>query len=108
MLATVLHGLQGTPYVFQGEELGMTNFTFTDISQTDDVEEKNNYKTLVEVEHVYTKEQMLEAISMRGRDNARTPMQWDDSENGGFTTGKPWFAVNPNYSKMYFAVYYRF
>lgn len=100
MLATCLHMLQGTPYVFQGEELGMTNFTFTDISQTDDVEEKNNYKTLVEVEHVYTKEQMLEAISMRGRDNARTPMQWDDSENGGFTTGKPWFAVNPNYSKI--------
>lgn len=100
MLATCLHMMQGTPYVYQGEELGMTNFTFTDISQTDDIEEKNNYKTFVEEEKIYSKEQMLEAISARGRDNARTPMQWNDSENAGFTTGDPWFVINPNYKKI--------
>ena len=66
MLATCLHMMQGTPYVYQGEELGMTNFTFTDISQTDDIEEKNNYKTFVEEEKIYSKEQMLEeAVIMR-------------------------------------------
>ena len=97
MLGTCLHMMQGTPYVYQGEELGMTNMCFTDISQTDDIEEKNIYKDLVIDEPVYTHEEMMKIISMKGRDNARTPMQWDDSANGGFTTATPWFASNPNY-----------
>lgn len=97
MLGTCLHMMQGTPYIYQGEELGMTNMRFTDIAQTDDIEEKNIYKDLVIDEPVYTHEQMMKIISMKGRDNARTPMQWDDSINGGFTTGTPWFASNPNY-----------
>ena len=97
MLATCLHMMEGTPYIYQGEELGMTNMRFTDISQVDDIEEKNIYRELVTMAGVYTNDEMMEVISRRGRDNARTPMQWDDSENAGFTTGRPWFAVNPNY-----------
>ena len=100
MLATCLHMMQGTPYVYQGEELGMTNYTFKDISDCDDVEEINIYKDLVTDAKVYTHEEMMNVISAKGRDNARTPMQWDDSENGGFTTGKPWLKVNPNYKKI--------
>ena len=100
MLGTCLHMMQGTPYVYQGEELGMTNMCFTDISQTDDIEEKNIYKDLVIDEPVYSHEKMMKIISMKGRDNARTPMQWDASANGGFTTGTPWFASNPNYATI--------
>ncbi|WP_026525004.1 glycoside hydrolase family 13 protein [Butyrivibrio sp. MB2005] len=100
MLATCLHMMQGTPYVYQGEELGMTNYTFKEISDCDDVEEINIYKDLVTDAKVYTHEEMMNVISAKGRDNARTPMQWDDSENGGFTTGKPWLKVNPNYKKI--------
>ena len=100
MLATCLHMMQGTPYVYQGEELGMTNMCFTEIEQTDDIEEKNIYKDLVINNSVYTHEEMMKVISLKGRDNARTPMQWDDSANGGFTTGTPWFASNPNYTKI--------
>lgn len=97
MLGTCLHMMQGTPYIYQGEELGMTNMCFTDISQTDDIEEKNIYKDLVIDEPVYSHEKMMKIISMKGRDNARTPMQWNAGKNGGFTTGTPWFASNPNY-----------
>ena len=100
MLGTCLHMMQGTPYVYQGEELGMTNMCFTDISETDDIEEKNIYKDLVIDEPVYSHEKMMKIISMKGRDNARTPMQWDDSANGGFSTGTPWFASNPNYTTI--------
>jgi oligo-1,6-glucosidase len=100
MLATCLHMMQGTPYVYQGEELGMTNYTFKEISDCDDVEEINIYKDLVTDAKVYTHEEMMNVISAKGRDNARTPMQWDDSENGGFTTGKPWLKVNPNYKTI--------
>ncbi|MBO5460996.1 MAG: alpha-glucosidase [Ruminococcus sp.] len=100
MLATCLHMMQGTPYVYQGEELGMTNMCFTEISQTDDIEEKNIYKDLVIDKPIYTHEEMMAIISHKGRDNARTPMQWDDSANGGFTTGTPWLVVNPNYTKI--------
>jgi oligo-1,6-glucosidase len=100
MLATCLHMMQGTPYVYQGEELGMTNYTFKEISDCDDVEEINIYKDLVTDAKVYTHEEMMNVISAKGRDNARTPMQWDDSENGGFTTGKSWLKVNPNYKKI--------
>lgn len=100
MLATCLHMMQGTPYVYQGEELGMTNMCFKEISETDDIEEKNIYKDLVIDASVYTHEEMMQIISKKGRDNARTPMQWDDSANGGFTTGTPWLASNPNYKTI--------
>lgn len=100
MLGTCLHMMQGTPYIYQGQELGMTNMCFKEISETDDIEEKNIYKDLVTDMGVYTHEEMMKIISTKGRDNARTPMQWDDSANGGFTTGTPWFTVNPNYTKI--------
>lgn len=100
MLGTCLHMMQGTPYIYQGQELGMTNMCFKEISETDDIEEKNIYKDLVTDMGVYTHEEMMKIISTKGRDNARTPMQWDDSANGGFTTGTPWFTVNPNYTEI--------
>jgi len=97
MLATCLHMLQGTPYVYQGEELGMTNFNFTDLSQVDDIEIKNNYRVYVQETKEYTHEEMMALISRRSRDNARTPMQWSTEKNAGFSDGTPWLAVNPNY-----------
>ncbi len=100
MLATCLHMMQGTPYVFQGEELGMTNYPFTDISQVDDIECRNAYQTLVVDNKEYTEKEMFRIISRKSRDNARTPMQWNASEHGGFTTGTPWLAVNPNYKTI--------
>ena len=100
MLATCLHMMQGTPYVYQGEELGMTNMHFSDVSECDDIEEKNIYIDLVTDTKVYTHDQMMDIISKKGRDNARTPMQWDDSANAGFTTGTPWIKVNDNYDKI--------
>ena len=97
MLATLLHGLQGTPYVYQGEELGMTNVKF-DIKDYKDIETLNLYKE--RLEKGYAKEDIMESIYVKGRDNARTPMQWDDTENAGFTTGTPWIKVNPNYKTI--------
>ncbi len=99
MLATCLHMMQGTPYIYQGEELGMTCMNFTELSQLRDVESLNAYHDLVD-SGIYTHEQMLSYISRRGRDSARTPMQWDDTENAGFTTGVPWLKVNPNYMEI--------
>lgn len=98
MLATVLHGMQGTPYIYQGEELGMTNVRFSDIGQYRDIEILNMYRE--RMEKGYSKESVMESIYARGRDNARTPMQWDDGEQAGFTDGTPWIAVNPNYRKI--------
>ena len=95
MLATMLHGMQGTPYIYQGEELGMTNIKL-DISQYVDVESLNLYKARTAAG--YSHEDVMNSIYARGRDNARTPMQWTDGENAGFTTGKPWLPVNENYS----------
>ena len=95
MLATMLHGMQGTPYIFQGEELGMTNIKL-DISQYVDVEILNLYKERTAVG--YSHENVMNSIYARGRDNARTPMQWSAEENAGFTTGKPWLPVNENHS----------
>lgn len=97
MLATCLHMMEGTVYVYQGEELGMTNMSFTEFRQLDDIEEKNIFRDLVVEQEIYTEAQMLRIISRKGRDNARTPMQWTTEENGGFTTGTPWLALNPNY-----------
>lgn len=98
MLATVLHGLQGTPYVYQGEEIGMTNPYFDDIEKYRDVESHNIYK--IKEKEGLKKEQILEILMQKSRDNSRTPMQWDDSENAGFTTGKPWIGIPENYKEI--------
>ena len=94
MLATMLHGMQGTPYIFQGEELGMTNIRLP-IEQYVDIEIQNLYRE--RLEQGYSEEEVMTSIWARGRDNARTPMQWTAGENAGFTTGKPWLPVNPNH-----------
>ena len=98
MLATLLHGMKGTPYIYQGEELGMTNVRFDDINDYNDIESLNMYKD--RLSKGYSHNEIMESIYAKGRDNARTPMQWDDSENAGFTTGTPWLAVNKNYDKI--------
>lgn len=99
MLATCLHLMKGTPYIFQGEELGMTNVKMDSLSEYRDIESLNAYKTCTE-ELGYTHEYMMECLNQKSRDNARTPMQWDTTENGGFTTGTPWIKVNPNYTTI--------
>lgn len=98
MLATLLHGMKGKPYIYQGEELGMTNVRFDDINDYNDIESLNMYKD--RLSKGYSHNEIMESIYAKGRDNARTPMQWDDSENAGFTTGTPWLAVNKNYDKI--------
>jgi len=99
MLGTFLHMLQGTPYVYQGEEIGMTNIRFDSIDDYRDIEILNMYKEKV-VEGNEPHDKVMESIYVKGRDNARTPMQWDASENAGFTTGTPWIQVNPNYPEI--------
>lgn len=99
MLATCLHMMQGTPYIYQGEELGMTNYPFTSLDEFRDIESINAYHELTE-KGILPPEEMFDYISYKGRDNARTPMQWDDSGQAGFTTGTPWIAVNPNYKEI--------
>ena len=99
MLYTMLMTLQGTPYIYQGEEIGMTNSVFDGIEDFDDVEIHNCWKERV-VEGHEDPEALLKAMRFRARDNARTPMQWDDSDNAGFTTGKPWMKINPNYKEI--------
>ena len=98
MLALVLHGMQGTPYVYQGEELGMTNVKFQDISCYEDIETVNMYHERLEAG--YGKDDIMRSIYAKSRDNARTPMQWSSEENAGFTTGKPWIRMNPNYTEI--------
>ena len=100
MLGTTLHMLQGTPYVYEGEEIGMTNAHFTELSQYEDVQSLNAYKEFVEIEKIVDKETMLKYLAYRTRDNARTPMQWNRNNNSGFTEGTPWLAVNSNYSQI--------
>lgn len=99
MLATCLHMMQGTPYVYQGEELGMTNCPFDSLDEVRDIESLNAFKEMAEAGTI-TPEDMLRYINLRGRDNARTPMQWDGSENAGFTKGTPWIKLNPNYKEI--------
>ena len=95
MLATLLHGMQGTPYIYQGEELGMTNIRLP-LEQYQDLEIHNMYKE--RTERGDSPESVMQSIWARGRDNARTPMQWTAGENAGFTTGTPWLPVNENHT----------
>ena len=97
MLATLLHGMQGTPYIYQGEELGMTNVKY-ELEEYRDIELFGMYKE--RRAQGYTHEELMESIYAKTRDNARTPMQWDTTEQAGFTTGKPWMKVNPNYIEI--------
>ncbi len=99
LLATLLHTLRGTPYVYQGEELGMTNVKFPMIDDYKDIESLNMYNERV-THGGADPGTVMEAIQTRGRDNARTPVQWDDSDYAGFTTGTPWIGVNPNYKTI--------
>jgi glycosidase len=98
MLATLLHMMQGTPYIYQGEEIGMTNIVFDDIRDYRDIETINYYNEKISegVPH----EDIMKSIHVKGRDNARTPFQWDSSLHGGFTTGTPWLEANENYKKI--------
>ncbi|AVK49790.1 glucohydrolase [Clostridium sp. MF28] len=98
MLATLLHGMKGTPYIYQGEELGMTNVRFEELEDYKDIETLNMYNE--RKKQGYTHEDIMLSIYTKGRDNARTPMQWDDSQNAGFTSGQPWLKVNPNYKEI--------
>ncbi|MNZ74487.1 Oligo-1,6-glucosidase [compost metagenome] len=98
MLATLLHTLQGTPYIYQGEEIGMTNVRFESIDEYKDIETLNMYREYREKGHDHSA--VMNSIYAKGRDNARTPMQWNDEANAGFTTGTPWLAVNPNYKEI--------
>ncbi len=97
MLGALIHLMRGTPYIYEGEELGITNPGYTDISQYQDVESTNYYRILME-EEGKTREEALEIIGARSRDNGRTPMQWDGSENAGFTTGTPWLGIPDNHT----------
>ena len=96
MLATMIHMMRGTPYVYQGEELGMTNIYFTSVDQYEDVEVHNAWKQWVESGRVHGQD-MLRWFARIARDNARTPMQWNTEKHAGFTTGTPWLPVNRNY-----------
>jgi oligo-1,6-glucosidase len=99
MLATFLHMLKGTPYIYQGEEIGMTNVRFDSIDEYKDIETINMYNEKVN-QNGEDPAKVMESIYVKGRDNARTPFQWDNSEHGGFTTGNPWLQVNPNYTEI--------
>jgi oligo-1,6-glucosidase len=96
MLASCLHFMQGTPYIYQGEELGMTNSPFADIEDYRDLESINAYNKLVKQEKSVTKADMLRYLGMRSRDNARTPMHWNSNTNAGFSDSEPWIMLNSN------------
>ena len=98
MLAMLLHFLPGTPFVYQGEEIGMTNMRFPTIEEYNDPDAKNTYRQQLLIGA--TPEEALHQAQMISRDNARTPMQWDGTENAGFTAGKPWLGINPNYRQI--------
>jgi glucan 1,6-alpha-glucosidase len=98
MLAILLHMMKGTPYIYQGEEIGMTNTAITDISQAEDIETVNMYNE--RLAQGYEKEDIIASINAKGRDNARRPIAWTASRNGGFTEGTPWLALNKNYQEI--------
>jgi oligo-1,6-glucosidase len=99
LLGTLLHTLQGTPFIYQGEELGMTNVKFDSIEDYRDIETLNIYKEFTQRDP-NSKDEIMRYIHKKSRDNARTPMQWSNSANAGFTSGKPWIKVNPNYTEI--------
>lgn len=99
MLGTVLHMMKGTPYIYQGEEIGMVNCQY-ELDEYDDLEIHNAYRELVVENKTISHEEFMEAVHYKGRDNARTPMHWDDSEHGGFSTCKPWIKTNPSYQDI--------
>lgn len=99
MLATCLHMMKGTPYIYQGDELGMVNAGFTELSQYRDIESINMYRQMVEKQGILH-EKMMGYLARISRDNGRTPMQWDDTTNAGFTAGTPWIDVNSNYKEI--------
>lgn len=96
-LAAVLHLMRGTPYIYQGEELGMTNMPFTDISQIRDLESLNYFRTATQGAMQQSASDVLRGVAAGGRDNARTPMQWEAGAGAGFTSGDPWIGINPNH-----------
>ncbi|KAA0761275.1 alpha,alpha-phosphotrehalase [Bacillus sp. SH5-2] len=98
MLATAMHMLQGTPYIYQGEEIGMTNPNFKSIEQYRDVESLNIYD--IKQEEGLSKEEIIEILKQKSRDNSRTPMQWNEEANSGFTTSTPWISVADNYKEI--------
>ncbi len=100
MLATCLHMMKGTPYIYQGEEIGMTNTRFRSVEDCRDIEEINAYRQYVTDHHMVSSEEMLKCFETVARDNARTPMQWNSEKNAGFSTGTPWIPVNPNYTDI--------
>ena len=90
--------MKGTPYIYQGEELGMTNYSFELIEEVNDIESRNMFAERLAAGH--SENEIMDSIRRVGRDNARTPMQWTAGENAGFTDGKPWLAVNPNHGEI--------
>ena len=98
MFAIIIHLMHGTPYIYNGEEIGMTNCPVKDISEVEDIESINMYNE--RLAKGYDKEDLLHSINVKGRDNARTPIQWNANKNAGFTTGKPWLHINPNYKDI--------
>lgn len=98
MFAIVLHLMHGTPYIYNGEEIGMTNCPVTSIDEVEDIESINMYHE--RLAQGYKQDDLIKSINVKGRDNARRPMQWSDKANAGFTSGKPWLKVNPNYQKI--------
>lgn len=98
MLAILLHGMKGTPYIYQGEEIGMTNIDFNSIEDFADIEAINAYKERISLG--YDEKNVLNSLRAKARDNARTPMQWNDEANAGFTKGNPWYRVNSNYTQI--------
>ena len=98
MLAALYFLLKGLPWIYQGQEIGMENISFDSIDEVDDISTLDGYK-VARAAGLSDKE-ALRAVEKSSRDNARTPFQWDGSENAGFTTGKPWLRVNPNYTEI--------
>ena len=97
--ATILHGLKGTPFIFQGEEIGMTNPKYS-VEEYEDIDLKNKYQEQVKTKHLLNANEFLAIEHKIARDNSRTPMQWNGEKNAGFTTGIPWYKINPNYFRI--------